>query len=589
MLEPQARLSTYDIVRPPTGYALDSLVATSYSASLDTILSLPAAMLADTPDQAGRQAGVITAAELAALKRVCDRTLIFCQRGGIYPAQLVSPAIIEAEEMVREVRAPNGGSFHPKVWVARFCHAEGKRDILRVAVMSRNLTADRSWDAGVIMEGSPGNGSQKTNDLGRLLRYLANDGARPLDPQRRTLILALADDVERVRWKAPAGKGQPEFHLIGDQPGRAWRQPTSDRLAIISPFLTASAVSELSKTASSRPLILSRPDALAQCWPAVSDRFERQMVLSPPGGELGAPGAGLHAKIMFWQKGGRMRVAIGSMNATRSAISGRNVEFMVSFDCPATTGFLEVDDLLTPRNLGTVVEDFEPPAGIDPPPVPFDDRPARNAVMAADLHIECVPFEDGWSLSLVPGSALNDEQVPLHSLRFRPVTLASARVSPCGQTLRLGQAAPFQGTLELSEITGFTAFEADGPDGPFGFVLNLEVRGADEMERRTAALKSLLPSERSFAEFLRTMLGDFGALEDAEGGIGDGGSPTNWGGQGQSGLLEMLIRCAADEPARLKSIVETFEALGEKQLAEVTTAEFRQLWAALLQSAKQKA
>uniref|UniRef100_UPI0034E47963 hypothetical protein n=1 Tax=Enterococcus faecalis TaxID=1351 RepID=UPI0034E47963 len=169
------------------------------------------------------------------------------------------------------------------------------------------------------------------------------------------------------------------------------------------------------------------------------------------------------------------------------------------------------------------------------------------------------------------------------------VTLASARVSPCGQTLRLGQAAPFQGTLELSEITGFTAFEADGPDGPFGFVLNLEVRGADEMERRTAALKSLLPSERSFAEFLRTMLGDFRALEDAEGGIGDGGSPTSWGGQGQSGLLEMLIRCAADEPARLKSIVETFEALGEKQLAEVTTAEFRQLWAALLQSAKQKA
>lgn len=110
MLEPQARLSTYDIVRPPTGYALDSLVATSYSASLDTILSLPAAILADNPDQAGRQAGVITAAELAALKRVCDRTLIFCQRGGIYSAQLVSPAIIEAEEMVREVRAPNGGA-----------------------------------------------------------------------------------------------------------------------------------------------------------------------------------------------------------------------------------------------------------------------------------------------------------------------------------------------------------------------------------------------------------------------------------------------------------------------------------------------
>lgn len=589
MLEPQARISTCDIVRPPTGYMLDALVATSYSASLDTILSLPAAMLADRPERAGHQIGIISAAELAALKRVCERTVVFCQLGGIYPAQLVSPAIIEAEEMVREVRAPNGGSFHPKVWVVRFSHAEGKRDILRIAVMSRNLTADRSWDAGVIMEGSPGNGLQKTNDLGRLLRHLADSGAKPLDLKRRNMILAMADDVERVRWKAPTGSGQPEFHLIGDQQGRSWHQPASDRLAIISPFLTASTVSDLSKTASSRPLILSRPDALAQCWPSVSERFERQMVLSPPGGELGTPSAGVHAKVMFWQKGARMRVAIGSMNATRSAISGRNVEFMVSFDCPTMAGFSEINDLLTPRNLGTVVEDFEPPATIEPPPAPFDDRPARNAVVAAALHIECIPVDEGWSLSLVPGTALNDEQFPLHSLRFRPVTLADARASPCGQPLRLGKAAPFQGTLELSEITGFTAFEADGPEGPFGFVLNLEVRGVDEGERRTAALKSLLPNERSFVEFLRTMLGDFKALENTEGGMAGSRGPTCWSGQGQSGLLEMLIRCAADEPVRLKSIVETFEALGEEQLAEVTTAEFRQLWTALLQSAKQKA
>ncbi|MGR9371090.1 phospholipase D family protein [Rhizobium leguminosarum] len=588
MLEPQVRISTYDIVRPPTGYILDALVVTTYSASLDTILSLPAAMLVDTQGRTDRPAGTISAAELAALKRVCDRTVVFCQMGGIYPAQLVSPAIIEAEDMVREAIAPNGGSFHPKVWIVRFCHTEGKRDILRVAVMSRNLTADRSWDAGVIMEGTLGKSPQKPSDLGSLLRHLANSGPRPIDPKRRNMILTLAADSERVRWKAPTGKGHPEFHLIGDQQGRAWRQPASDRLAIISPFLTASAVSELSKTASSRALILSRADALTQCWPSVSDRFERQMVLSPPGGELGAPSAGLHAKALIWQKGSRMRVAIGSMNATRSAISGRNVEFMVSFECPAAAGFAEVDDLLMPKNLGTVVEDFEPPVTLETPPVTFDDRPARNAVIAAHLHMECVPCNDGWSLALVPGAVLDDDQLPLHSLRFRPVTLSQARASQCGQSLRFGKAAPFQGTLELSQITGFTAFEADGPDGPFAFVLNLEVRGVDEGERRTAALKSLLPNERSFAEFLRTMLGDFQSLENTDGGTGDGSGPTSWGSQGQSGLLEMLIRCAADEPTRLKSIVETFEALGEEQLAEVTTAEFRQLWAALLHSAKQQ-
>jgi hypothetical protein len=81
MLEPQERLSVYDILRPPTGFAIDVLIACTYSASLDTVLSLPTAMLADLPGMAKRKPGIFTAVELAALKRVCDRTLIFCQGG----------------------------------------------------------------------------------------------------------------------------------------------------------------------------------------------------------------------------------------------------------------------------------------------------------------------------------------------------------------------------------------------------------------------------------------------------------------------------------------------------------------------------
>ena len=65
MLEPQGRLSIYDIVRPPTGFVLDCLIATTYTTSLDTVLSLPAAMLADIPGIGRRTAGVFTATELA--------------------------------------------------------------------------------------------------------------------------------------------------------------------------------------------------------------------------------------------------------------------------------------------------------------------------------------------------------------------------------------------------------------------------------------------------------------------------------------------------------------------------------------------
>src|SRR3546814_5699376 len=56
----------------------------------------------------------------SALKRICDRTLIFCQHGAIHPAAYLPPAAIVAERMVHEVRAPMGGAFHPKLWVIRF-------------------------------------------------------------------------------------------------------------------------------------------------------------------------------------------------------------------------------------------------------------------------------------------------------------------------------------------------------------------------------------------------------------------------------------------------------------------------------------
>jgi hypothetical protein len=154
--------------------------------------------------------------------------------------------------------------------------------------------------------------------------------------------------------------------------------------------------------------------------------------------------------------------------------------------------------------------------------------------------------------------------------------------------LAAGNSARFPGTLELAEITGFTVFEADGPDGPIAFVLNLEVRGIEGDARRNAALKALLPDQQTFSLFLRILLGDFRSLETSIGG-GDGGSaPADWQAGGHMGLLEMLVRCAADDPDRLRSVEQTLDALGVDQLSEVTTPEFRDLWSTVLATARGK-
>ncbi|MER8840876.1 phospholipase D family protein [Mesorhizobium sp. M0913] len=560
-------------------------MAATYSASLDTILSLPAAMLVDGSGGPKRQAGIFTAADLAALKRICGRTAIFCQGAAIHPAELIPPAIIEAEEMVHEVSAPNGGSFHPKVWVMRFKHAESGRLLLRMGIMSRNLTGDASWDAGIVLNSTVAAAAPTTNDLGALLRLLPGRCHRPLDAKRRALLLELAKEVETAKWKMPAGIGAPAFHLIGGQSGRAWVQPQSERLAIISPFLTPGAIKKLTQSAKARPVLVSRPLALEHCWPAISGKFDRHMVLAPPGDVTDAPRAnGVHAKILLWENRSKVRMALGSMNATSAAISGRNVEFMVSFDCTKAIGPAGIDTLLERSSLGSVLEDFEPEPGGEPLSEPFDDRPARYYLLAAQLHLACVFEECGWAISLVPKSPHADIATLLPSLRFRPATLAGARAGACAAALAAGEAARLPGTLELAEITGFTVFEADGPDGPIAFVLNLEVRGVDEGARRHAALKALLSSNRMFSDFLRTLLGDFQALDAVADTSGAEGLSIGWK-PGQSGLLEMLIRCAADDPARFTSIKETLQAFGPDELEAVAPPGFLKIWSAILETA----
>lgn len=532
MIGPQQRLSVYDIVRPPVGFAIDTLVVCTYTASLDIVLSLPAAMLGDLPGMSMRRVGIFTALELAALKRVCDRTLIFCQGGAIHPAAYLPTAIIEVERMVHEVRAPMGGTFHPKLWVMRFVDSATSRAMLRIAILSRNLTADRSWDLGIVVDGGSASGPRKANDLGDLLRFLPAWCMRSLERPRLRLLEDLARDVEAARWRLPDGLGRITFHGLGVGTGERWIQPKSDRLAVISPFLTSPALRQLEASSAERVVLVSRADALDRCWAAARNGFTRQTVLAAPD-DPALPGTTgeLHAKALIWQTGTRIRMAVGSMNATNAALGGRNVEFMASFDCTKALGGAGIEALLDRHSLGAVIEDYEPPEPVDEKAAaPFDDRPARAALWDAKLHIICTAADEGWRIALGAEGRI-DPALPslLPGLRFWPATLSCNRASACGPALAAGEPAAFAGSLELSEITGFTVFEADGPDGIISFTLNLEVRGIDEEERRHAALRALLPDRQHFEEFLRILLGDFAGLESLTAGDGTDGSPPYGG------------------------------------------------------------
>lgn len=581
MLAPGERASIYDALRPPPGSRTDLLVACTYSATLDTVLSLPAAMVAGVGDALSR--GAFDAAKFAALRQVCDRTIIFCQGGAIHPAEMLPPAIIEVEPMVHEVSAPMGGAFHPKLWVMRF-EDDKRRSTLRVVVLSRNLTGDRSWDLGLVADGRP-TSAARPNDVADLLRLLPKWSRRAPDGARLNLIEELAKQVERTRWCLPEGLRSPEFRAIGTGPGTGWAQPESERLIVLSPFLTTPTVQALASTSREAVALISRPDALDRCWPAAS-AFERRMVLTPPDEGSGPSSATLHGKALIWERRGRVRAAIGSLNATCAARLGRNVEFMVTVDCTDAVGPEGFLSLLGHEALGGVVQDYEPSDDRTLPADDFDERPARALLCAADLGLRCERDSQGWRVALVANEPLGrrvEELLP--KLRYRLATQPrTAALAPCAAALADGGSAPYPGLLELTAITGFVVFQADGPGGPIEFCRNVALTGVELEERRSAAVRALIPDRARFEQFLRTLLGDPSGGADASGKAGEVASQQAWTAGPRPGLLELLVRCATDDADRFSALRQSVEALGPERLSTVAPEGFLKLWAALLEA-----
>ena len=85
----------------------------------------------------------------------------------------ICPTYYMAVELcVVEVNVPNGGVFHPKIWLLRFRSQSDDDDVVfRLLVLSRNLTNDRSWDLSLSVDGTPGKrGVSGNRPLAELIR-----------------------------------------------------------------------------------------------------------------------------------------------------------------------------------------------------------------------------------------------------------------------------------------------------------------------------------------------------------------------------------------------------------------------------------
>lgn len=291
MIHPEQRSMLTDALTPPLGFVFDSGVATTYSLDLITLLTLPLHLVwLGSPEDDASQLDPLRIVE--SLSRTAKKLTVYCQRGKMQIPRAASPLFSLMEGMVHEAQAPHGGAFHPKVWLLKFADAEGSSaSLLRLIVLSRNLTDDRSWDLSLNLDGTVGSKVIAANGpLNIFFDKIQSLGGKASTPERHADLAALMHDVLRCKWELPDKFESIQFHVLGlgKRPLRWLPKNDSgqwDELGVVSPFVRGHALKALAELSRNSLLFLvSRADEIDGLKPQDIVHFPQLWVLDAEGG-----------------------------------------------------------------------------------------------------------------------------------------------------------------------------------------------------------------------------------------------------------------------------------------------------------------
>jgi len=559
MLSPDQRTVAMDMLRPPAGHRIDQAVLTTYTLDLDVLLALPLAVLAHS-DRGVDELMADPLLLLEALREAGERLNVFVDEAGIAVPHTNRALYALLEDCVHPVRAPGGGAFHPKVWIVRFLD-EDDRPLLRVAVSSRNLTFDRSWDVALVSEGAPAGRRQvrESGALADLLRAVPGFAVRGLPAEQAGVLEALADEVARTALPAPDRCEDPIVYQVLGLAGETRRRRKPDDvgtdLLAVAPFVNRTGLEALVAVRGERTLV-SRREALDELPPEVLDGWDEVMVLSeaamdePEDGTSGRP-SDLHAKMIVVEHGRKASWFVGSANLTAAAMSGRNVEVVASFTGPRgradsgkgfgigrfrEAGFL---NLCEPYHRVEKSKENEALAAAR-----GRLEQAREQLVRSGLHVRCLKEGSEWRW------ALDGE------LSLPPAVSAHAWPVSVGEDQARTLATPLEWPLPLSRLTAFVAVRLSVEEkvDDIRLVLKLPAEGMPA-GRAAQVLRTLIDSPERLLAFLRALLGGLDGLAEWMTNDGSGVWQGDWvAGLGGDTLLEDLVRTAARDPERLEPV-----------------------------------
>ena len=599
------RLALYGAsLRPPRGTVFDAGVATTYSLDFETALTVPVALALFAHENRDELLGNPLAL-LQGLDRVADHLAVFCEAGRIQARAARQTRLCNLlERLVIEVDPPEGGSFHPKLWVLRYrSEEEGEPVRMRLLVMSRNLTCDRSWDVSLCLDGRVSPGRKAVNlPLVQLLERLPSLANQSLPGHVPELVQGLQQDLDRTEWTPPPPFEEVSFAFNG--PGRhQWEPRRGIRLAVVSPYCDGSTLAMLAGRAREPGLLVSRAEELIGVDPPVLERFDRVLVLDElarhEDGEAEAsesdgaePQSGLHAKLFVQEWDWRTTITVGSGNATRPALlDGRNIEvFATLTGLSSRVG--RIDEIFGRDSLGRILRRFQP-GEIDPADTEMRSAErrlelARRELTNAELALSCTARGDSdgtgpaWGVALHVAKPIGLEG--LGGAASWPVTRGNDHSVDVLTALRHGGTVVL-GNLPLIDITRFIAFQLEDAyqaDARVVFALGLRIDGLPP-GRHSVLLNWVVDSREKFLSYLRLLLADLDdplSTQLAAGSARD--NAPGGGARDDEPLLEDLVEALATRPDRLHAVRRLIERLERESTdagARVVPEAFRNLWA----------
>ena len=351
------------LLEPEEGYQVDFAVGCTFSLSMEGLVSVPLAFskMGEANEQTDKTAMFL----LQGILHCCDKFVLFCNKGSIHTPPNCQPLYSLMENSVVEVSNPNYplANFHPKMWIIRQKPIDGEDgdQIIKLIIMSRNLTFSRDLDVAISVKGKIEENviNRKNTPIANMLRDLAEEYDK--NSSRKAMIKGLADDVEKVEhfnFETPLSSKVFELHPTLFPSSRCkkynnqnlYERLQGKRVLIISPFLDSNPVSGIAKNIidkAEKKYLVTRDNNVTK---EIIGMFDEVYVPNAALTENENCPVNLHAKMyLVEQKNGSVYLYLGSTNATHSAFH-RNAELSIGIRVKDYTFDKMFETIVEPKN-----------------------------------------------------------------------------------------------------------------------------------------------------------------------------------------------------------------------------------------------